>query len=383
MDTRRSGVLDWARTVAIGLVLLRHGYVSQTDLAGGGSAWPSFAANFALNGWLGVDLFFVLSGFLLSRQLLTREHVRGGATGFVADFWYRRALRILPGYLIVVLPIWILQEWGGEGRTAAGHLQLIAHLLFLQDYFGSDLLVTTWSLATEMKFYLLLPLLVLLSFRASRLHFAAGMLLVSVLVLMGRLLTCWAVAPVNYPDFFWQVRAPFHHALDGLLMGVAAGYLSQANLGWLVRMSRPLAARILSMLLLAAVMLLVSFDWLGASFMLSSVAVWIAALISLGVVLIGVSSENKGDRLVEGGGGISWVASVSYSLYLIHYLMLSPAQTIASSVSQGLGAQQIVFWFFYLTASLVLAWLLHKIVEMPFLRLRDSKPVLAMSKVGD
>lgn len=375
MNATRSDFLDWVRAVAIALVLLRHGYVSQLEFSSPTISWPAPMGNLANNGWLGVDLFFVLSGFLLSRQLLRKDRASIGK--FVGDFWRRRAYRILPTYLTVLIPIWLLLEYARNGAGGPGHLQLLVHLLFLQDYFGSDLLVTTWSLATEEKFYLLLPLLVILSFRTSPRRFAGLLVMVSLLILTGRLVTCSAAAPANYSDFFWQVRAPFHNALDGLLLGMAAGYLIQANLRWLDSLSKPTCRRLLWTLLLFLAVLLVSLDWLDVGYLLSSTIIWFVASTTACLLLVGVSLESQGEPAVRPWPVASWVAKISYPLYLIHYVMLVPAQSLAQAISHGLPARQLFFWFVYLTSSFLAAWLLHVMIEKPFLSLRESrKPLL-------
>lgn len=373
----RSGLLNWARAIAITLVLLRHGYTSQMELPSV-VQWPAFAENLALNGWLGVDLFFVLSGFLLSHKLLIWDRsTRDGR--FVLDFWRRRALRILPAYLVVVVSVWGVLEYGTGGQLAAGSLQLLIHLTFLQDYFGSEVLVTTWSLATEVKFYLLLPLLVIASFRISSPGpFGILLLSVSVMVLAIRLIQCWVLTPGTYPEFFWGVRAPFHNALDGLLLGVAAGYIFHANPGWLRRLSLATGNAILAALLLAAAVLLVSFNWLEASFLLSSAVIWMASAIWFGIVLVGVSMERQRGRTAKDARLVSWVATISYSLYLVHYPVLYPAKYIAVTVSTDPVIQQATLWISFVVGSLAFAWLLHKFVEKPFMQRSSVEPGVAV-----
>ena len=375
MNAKRSDLLDWVRTAAIALVLLRHGYVSQLEFSSPTTAWPALMGNLAGNGWLGVDLFFVLSGFLLSRQLLRKDRASIGE--FVGDFWRRRAYRILPTYLAVLIPIWLVLEYAGDGIGGPGHLQLLVHLLFLQDYFGSDLLVTTWSLATEEKFYLLLPLLVILSFRTSPKRFAGMLVVVSFLILTGRLVTSSAVAPADYSDFFWQVRAPFHNALDGLLLGMAAGYLIQANPRWLDSLPKLACRGLLWTLSLFLAVLLLSFDWLDVGYLLSSTVIWFVASTTACLLLVGVSLESKGEPAVRPWSVASWIAKISYPLYLIHYVMLVPAQSLAQAIGHGVPGRQFFFWFIYLTSSFLTAWLLHVMLEKPFLSLRESrKPML-------
>jgi peptidoglycan/LPS O-acetylase OafA/YrhL len=161
--------------------------------------------------------------------------------------------------------------------------------------------------------------------------------------------------------------------LDGLLMGMAAGYVIQANPPWLNRMALTPTRRMLGGLLLVAAALLMSFDWLDTSYLLSSSVIWVVSLTSAGLLLIGVSSEGKGSPPVKQWKVASWVATISYPLYLVHYLMLGPAQAVAQASSQDMHVQQFVFWLVYLVTSFALAWLLHVAVEKPFLLFRESR----------
>ncbi len=278
-----------------------------------------------------------------------------------------------------MVSVWAVLEYGAGGQLAAGSLQLLIHLAFLQDYFGSEVLVTTWSLATEVKFYLLLPLLVIISFRiSSPAPFGVLLLSVSVAVLAFRLIQCWVLTPETYPEFFWGVRAPFHNALDGLLLGVAAGYIFHASPGWLRRLSPATGNVILAALFLAAAALLVSFNWLEASYLLSSAVIWVASAIWFGIVLVGVSMERQRGRVAREARLVSWVATISYSLYLVHYPVLYPAKYVALTLSTDPVIQQATFWVSFVGGSLVFAWLLHKLVEKPFIQRSSVEPGVAV-----
>jgi peptidoglycan/LPS O-acetylase OafA/YrhL len=158
-DGPRDLVLDGIRGLAILLVLLVH----SVEFQGGGIALTWLNA-FARSGWLGVDLFFVLSGYLITRILLqTRER-----PGYFKNFYARRALRIFPAYYLylavvfLVLPLWVT----GLRLPAMDEWQLPS-LLYVQNikmavdgsatpWRGLDHL---WSLAIEEQFYLLWPLI--------------------------------------------------------------------------------------------------------------------------------------------------------------------------------------------------------------------------------
>ncbi|HEV2112938.1 MAG TPA: acyltransferase [Terriglobales bacterium] len=142
--------LDGLRAFAILPVLLTHSYRDYPSLP---FAWLGPA------GWIGVDLFFVLSGFLITRILL---QARGGAHYF-RDFYARRGLRIWPLYYLVLGFMFVLNpHWHWVEQARAGSFWVFA--LYLQNFvYGTAApmpLAVTWSLAIEEHFYLLWPLLV-------------------------------------------------------------------------------------------------------------------------------------------------------------------------------------------------------------------------------
>ena len=167
--------LDALRALAIVLVLFRHG--SRTE--GAGFASGSFVQNVFTNGWIGVDLFFVLSGYLIAKSLFKR--LGKDQQLFSWRYFEARILRIVPAYYAVLLlcvigffPFFQVSPEGLEQRV-------FYHGLFLQDYFGADINVVFWSLGVEEKFYILVPLLILalLKIKSVRWQFAACLVVMS------------------------------------------------------------------------------------------------------------------------------------------------------------------------------------------------------------
>jgi peptidoglycan/LPS O-acetylase OafA/YrhL len=154
--------LDLLRGIAVLLVIARHlpfGYSYAGQLA------PSVKIAFDF-GWTGVDLFFVLSGFLVG-GLLFKEWQRRSALD-IRRFLIRRAFKIWPAYFIYVIAMGILYIWDGSLGPPRQLLTLIfPNLLHLQSYVLTPL-PHTWSLSVEEHFYLALPLVLL--FVANRRH---------------------------------------------------------------------------------------------------------------------------------------------------------------------------------------------------------------------
>lgn len=152
--------LDLLRGMAIFLVFLNHiepRTVSFTKTLSGGTL--SFLYWRVKNlGWTGVDLFFVLSGFLIS-GLLFREMEKTGSLN-CWKFWLRRGLKIWPSYffLLFVLAITDMTQYIDYSSLRSACLSFLCHFLFLQNYLSSNPNGPTWSLAVEEHFYILLPL---------------------------------------------------------------------------------------------------------------------------------------------------------------------------------------------------------------------------------
>jgi len=150
--------LDGIRALAIWLVLAAHLLFEMPTTSAGRAFIPSALAVILAHGWLGVDLFFVLSGFLITSILLrTKELGRGE---YFRRFYLRRTLRILPLYF-VVLGILFIAYGGQYGAYFAFCTLLSANLAGLANVPIPDGAGPFWSLAVEEQFYLFWPWLVL------------------------------------------------------------------------------------------------------------------------------------------------------------------------------------------------------------------------------
>ena len=152
----RQPELDGLRALAISMVLIWH-YLG-VPLGGQSSVAPVL-----IFGRTGVDLFFVLSGFLITRILLETR----AQPGYFAVFYMRRALRILPPYLMLLAVYFIGLRLAPSHELFSGSVPPASYAIFLQNYamawlgtYGASLMAPTWSLAVEEQFYLLFPLLI-------------------------------------------------------------------------------------------------------------------------------------------------------------------------------------------------------------------------------
>jgi peptidoglycan/LPS O-acetylase OafA/YrhL len=200
----RNSQLDFLRALAILLVLGRH-----------------FAPRglWSRSGWIGVDLFFVLSGFLVSGLLFQEHRLCRGID--VKRFLIRRGFKIYPSFWLLLVATALLSLGSNEARRP---LAWLSEVLFLQNY-GPALWGHTWSLAVEEHFYLLVALVLFFLGRAKRddpdpfasvPRWGLGVL---ALVLAFRVLTV-ALLPVRYK----MNTLGTHLRIDGLLFGTLLAY---------------------------------------------------------------------------------------------------------------------------------------------------------------
>jgi peptidoglycan/LPS O-acetylase OafA/YrhL len=208
----RFGSLDGLRFICIAAVLWHHSPVLTAI---------SDPATILQRGFLGVDFFFVLSGFLIT-TLLLREEQREGSFS-LSGFYIRRARRILPVYFLVVA---IAAGWFIIGKGETRYLEALpAYIFFLANFLTEPipLLAPTWSLAVEEQYYLVWPLLLLILPRRAILPVLAALILINLVGIMG------GFAPLGIRSFDW---GPFTFALPNatyapILIGSALAILMQ------------------------------------------------------------------------------------------------------------------------------------------------------------
>jgi len=201
---QRNAFIDLMRAVAIAEVLLQH----LVDQVG-----PPELARF-FRAPVGVQLFLVLSGWLLGGQLF-RALARDGRLD-VARFWGRRWLRTLPAYYVVLAVRWL------SGRTALP--ETAGMLVFAQNYVGPDAWVITWSLCVQEHLYVALPFVLLLTARRPRL----GIVLSVLSLLLSPALRWYAFRPsLTGSEYLAIIEAPTHMRLDGVVVGVLLAALSE------------------------------------------------------------------------------------------------------------------------------------------------------------
>lgn len=367
--------LDTLRAAAILMVMVFH---EQWSL-------PEAFASLGKIGWMGVDLFFVLSGYLIGLQVL-RPYLRGESLS-IREFYRKRVYRILPAYLVVVGLYFLWPAW----RERPAISPLWEFLTFTEnlfvDYSRNQAFSHVWSLCVEEHFYLVLPFLVLWMMRRPSLR---KTVMVSVgVVALGIVVRAWGLLhglrPVEWPDGFGAryielIYYPTWCRLDGLLVGVLLAATEVFRPQWwraVARRGHSTMVSGLAMFALACWLFADRFESLYGVAAWSSYVGFPVVSVAFGLIVASSVSDNGVLRRVRvpGAGALAMLA---YGMYLTHKEIIHLVQRawpgLAESRSWGATA-------LYFVSCLAGAGLLYVFVERPFMRLRDRRKVDAAMKM--
>lgn len=354
--------LDLLRATAVVWVMLFHSFV----VGGLGPDW-SWLSRF---GWMGVDLFFVLSGFLIGTQVLAP--LAGGGRLSFADFYWRRAWRILPAFWATLL---LYVAWP-DFREAPGlepAWKFIAFVLNLGiDYGANAAFSHAWSLCVEEHFYAAFPLLALvLARRASpRVLVAlfAAVVLAGIALRAGIWLRGHAADPGLQRNWFVEdLYYPTWCRLDGLLCGVALAVLKTCRPQAWDRARRHADLAAVGGVLGLVLAFRLFDDRVG---LLANTLGWPVLSAALALLVFAAAGRDSllGRRPLPLLGGLAaWLAAISYSLYLVHKPAYHLVQLHAGAALQGAG---LAAFAAYGLAAVGAGALLHYAVERPGLQLR-------------
>ena len=338
--------LDGLRAIAVSAVLVYH--ANHTWLTGG---------------FLGVEVFFVISGYLITLLLLSEKERTG--TVRLGQFWLRRARRLLPALFVMMASLAIymalfntrpmgqargdllagsfyvsnwFQIWVGQSYTAAENFAPLRHL---------------WSLAVEEQFYILLALLMVAVVRVRRPHRVLAVVAalgIVVPVALSNMVTDWQPSLefntfLRMPELFAGVLlAVWHRSRHRVGLGSTAGD-ALAGVGVAV---------------LVGLFLLADYTppWLlrgGYSLVAMVTAFTVAGLLQHGRVAAALAVRP-----------LRWLGTISYSLYLVHWPAMS-VLTRERTHRDGVALLAVL-----LTVSVLTAWVLHRVIERPIRQLRTA-----------
>lgn len=357
----RNKRLDILRCIAVLLVITHHEY-GQTRL---GRA-----------GWVGVDLFFVLSGFLIS-GLLFVEYKKCRAINW-KRFFIRRGLKLYPAFYVLLAVTFLVQVRLHHLSPLGNYL---GELLYVQNY-GPYIWNHTWSLAVEEHFYIVLPIFLLLLVRLSP---SSGnpfqaiprtFAFVAVICLLSRVITVAMTPPDHLHSWlaFRPVYTSTHDRIDSLFFGVLLGYLHHFRPRDLDAVfagkRRAIALALLAALLLSACL----FVPIENGYMLT---VGITFLyLGFGIVLLfclqvrGILPRRMAWVASRIGAGFAFTGMYSYSIYIWHVAVLAWLPKMIQRIFR-LEAMPPGFGLFYFGFCILFGIAMSHLVEYPILRLRD------------
>ena len=335
------------RAIAVGSVVLYHAGIGAVS-----------------GGYIGVDVFFVISGFLITSHLL-REILATGGLGF-GRFYARRARRILPAAFVVIALTLVgavlfapPTQLPSTLRDAIATSLYVPNMLFAHratDYLAQGQAPSFyqhfWSLGVEEQFYLLWPLLLVVAFvllRRSRARLAVAMGAVA----LASFAACVMVTGTDEPTaFFWLPTRAWEFALGGLVALALAGPR---------RLPRPLAISLAALGLVGLVIAIFGYD--GQTRFPGTAA----ALPVVGTALLILGGTQSGPI----GRALSvrpmvFVGEISYALYLVHW----PVFTLAQAARGADHPLPLITRLGLLALCVPAAYLLGRLVENPVRRSR-------------
>lgn len=333
------------RAVAVVLVVLFHAEI------------PGFGG-----GYVGVDVFFVISGFLISTHLLKslRDH---GRVGF-GSFYARRARRLLPAAFVVILATVVAArllvspiQFGYVVKDAIAATFYVPNLWFAYnatDYLAEktpSLFLHFWSLGVEEQFYLLWPVLLAVMFRFLKARWTMAIAMSAIIVVSFAV--CQWSTTYTQPDAFFLLPARVWEFGLGAL--VALALLDGRTL---------FPPRVAAVLGWAGVVAIV-----GAGMVFTIKTVYPGSAVAIPVVgaalLIAAGTAPGGPAAVLSIRPLTWIGDISYSLYLVHWPVL------VLPVAAGAYMDHLPMWAraALALACVPMAWALYTFVEVPGQRL--------------
>ncbi len=347
--------LDGLRGMAILIVVIYHNF--------------GFIQRYIFFGWVSVDLFFVLSGYLITDILLKTVHKKN----YLKNFYARRVLRIFPLYYLSLILFLIVLP---RVQSVLDLSYYVKHQAYIWTYLQNWLYVFKdpspqtglnhlWSLAVEEQFYILWPFVILILKKPKRLIFFMILLLLCVI---GLRLWAWMqqVSQLSYFNLYTFTR------IDGICLGCITALVRHINPG-LFKKITPYVVSLFALLNFGFYFL----DRLHPSQFpyLALIGYTTFALLLALLVNEAVMGASKIVSFIFNISFLRFLGKISYGFYIFHwplYLMLSPwLYTIVNRYINGQGADLVVSTICS-AAGLTAGWLSFHLFEKYFLRMKEK-----------
>lgn len=378
--------INGVRAIAVALVILGHTALAlrltqNPNILG---VFPFFPA-----GAIGVQIFFVLSGFLITSLLLLEKERFGDIK--LSNFYIRRALRIWPLYFLIIVLIYLLfafTDWmlmpGIAPKFERMQYKMLPYFVAMLPNVGKALfpsaelyLMVLWSIGIEEQFYLIWPLLVKMSGRilvvlvtAVFLFLLAGTIYQDILPL---------ILPTSHPLFSFKVSKLMQYTLlggfDSLAIGSLCAYLLHKKTNWLQGLiSRRAAIRLCLVLIIP-----ISIFYTDLPHLLK-----VGVLSSCFALIIGHLSYISKPLFQLNNKVFKWTGIYSYGLYIYHFPVMLIVANMLSRMAPTvpLWLYTALFIVISYSFSVMLAALSYHHFEKPFLRLKEKFMLVKSSARG-
>ncbi|MCM3409935.1 acyltransferase family protein [Metabacillus litoralis] len=294
-----------------------------------------------IHGYLGVTIFFVISGFLITTLLLREEEMYGKIS--YRNFYIRRTFRIFPLYYIALLLFSILVLGLGLGADPEGFRDRLPLLtLYLGEFAGSGTFSHSWSLGIEEKFYIVWPILAFgfFSLRKYRINIA---------------LFCLIASIVSTPIEGWNYLAIYTPILSGCLLAILLH--NQKLFKIINQITSPLPAIITGALIVGLILTNNEDGYTHVTFSL-------AMTLFLPSLVVGSESVKK----ILSWKPLTYVGTRAYGIYLFHPLVMAVVDKVLNEGSESI-ALQLLRLITISVFSIIVADVLYRIVEQPLIKL--------------
>ena len=367
---KRNIGLDIARTIAILLVLFAH------------TLWISnhypkvIESAMKLSGTIGVEVFFMISGFLIGRMVLREVNLPNYSFKNVRLFLFRRWFRTFPNYyllLLVNVGVWFFVY--GELPE-----KLYKYFIYIQNFSEPSLPFyrVSWSLAVEQFSYIIGPVLLLLGVKFfPKKNRNSLFVLVTVFIIL-----CFTATKVHFylnntltdiVDWNENIRKVLIHRLDVVYYGFLVYYIYQKKTDWLMKHKKQLLS--LGLAIIIVLHIFRPFIGITVDSMPFFMIVLYLPLNSFAIACLMPYLNTMELKSNLWAKFFTTISLISYSLYLLHYTIILHSMKVIFPSEQLRGFELWAYTFLYWGITILLSYLLYRYFEKPVTDLRDSPKI--------
>jgi peptidoglycan/LPS O-acetylase OafA/YrhL len=359
-SANRNVGLDLLRAIAITFVVVAHGSYFFSPIS-------ERIDLLAFGGAVGVQLFFVLSGYLIGQILIRHLQSETFSLNELKNFWIRRWLRTLPAYYFFLTLIALAYFITGDLRV-----ELYAFYIFTQNLFVEQppFYGITWSLSVEELFYVLFPLLLFALVKLIPASRDRLFLFLSLSIIIATLIARFVYLHLGDRPYTLEITTISLLRMDGIMIGVVGSY---ALRHWRVLFESKAGSYLFS---LGAILFVITSmgiveDQGNLQWTWFTQSAYFTVLSLAFLLMIPLLQKVPFDWKLA--AAISFISKISYSLYLVHTGVILTLLSLLFQQTHKSIFNSIFFFFIYLFLSIGVAYLSYLFIELPALRYRDTK----------